>query len=101
MSYENLHIYRRDAQPATEWVDQNGPEDFTVRWPARKLLWCRSCRKRRHAENCVVYAYYDHISVSCAPDKGCKSEAFHEAKRRREFRNRSRGQKRRFRKVAA
>lgn len=95
----DLHIYRASMQPATCWVDNNGPEPFEVRWPAHSLLWCLCCHQKRLAKNCVVQAYYDCVMCWCAPGKGCKDPKVIAAKARREFRNRSAGQKRRWRKA--
>lgn len=99
MSFENLHVYTRPHQPATRWVDNRGPKPMVFKWPARKLIRCQSCWRLRYAENCTVQAYYDHLGIWCAPGKGCKSEAHRNAIARREFRNRSRGQRRRWEKA--
>lgn len=92
----NVHIYTAAHQPATCWTDNNGSEPMTFEWPAGRLLWCHCCNKRHRASNCVVQAYYDGLSVWCAPGKGCKDPSVIAAKYRREFRNRSAGQKRRW-----
>ena len=92
--YANLHIYTRPHQPATCWTDHNGP--FTIRWAPRKLVRCQSCWQRRRAENCVVQAYYDHVAVWCAPDRGCHDPAVIAARERAMFRRRSAGQRKRW-----
>lgn len=97
-----IHIYTAKHQPATCWTDHCGPEPFTVHWSAGRLLRCHCCYQLHRAANCVVQCFYDGLRVWCAPDKGCKSPAVKAARIRREFRNRSRGQKRRWavRKIA-
>jgi hypothetical protein len=91
-----IHIYRERAQPATRWIELAGQPDQAVIWPDNKLLWCGCCGKTRRAKNCVVQSYYDGLYVWCAPGKGCKDPKAIQAKKRREFRNRSRGQKARY-----
>jgi hypothetical protein len=96
-----LHIYTASFQPATCWTDNCGTEPFTVHWSAYQLLVCRCCYQRHRAENCVVQCFYDGLNIWCAPGKGCQSKALIASKQRREFRNRSRGQKRRWAKRIA
>ena len=96
-----VHIYTAAMQPATCFVDHNMNPPYTFRWSPHMLIYVECCDKRRRAANCVVQVYYDHLAVWCAPNKGCKSQTFIEKKRRREFRNRSRAQRARFRKPPA
>ena len=96
----SVHIYTAALQPATHWVDNCGPEPMIFEWPAGRLLWCRCCCTRHRAVNCVVQAYYDGLSIWCAHGKGCKDPRVIAAKRRREHRNRSAGQRRRWAKKA-
>jgi len=91
-----LHIYTAQAQPATRWVDDYSKKKMIFRFPPHRLMWCHLCSLRRRAKNCEVRVYYDHVGVSCAPGKGCRSDREITAKARRAFRNRSLGQKRRF-----
>jgi hypothetical protein len=92
----SVHIYTTNEQPATRYVDSNGPTPYTFTQPGNSLIWCRCCERRRPAKNCTVQCYYDATYFWCAPGKGCKDPKVIAAKKRREFRNRSAGQKRRW-----
>ena len=91
-----VHLFVEKFQPATHWVDDNFDPPMHFNWPGNRLLWARCCEQRRPAKNCVVQAYYDGLSVWCAKDKGCRNPKVIKAKRQREFRHRSLGQKRRW-----
>lgn len=92
----SLHIYRAAMQPATCFDDHLREQTHTTRIAPHKRLWAMCCDKRRLAKNLVVQVYYDATYFWCAPGKGCKDPAYIAARKRREFRNRSRGQKRRW-----
>lgn len=89
----NTYIYRAVGQPATDFVDHNGPEPMRFQNSPGRLLWCQCCDKRHPARDVVVHCYYDCWMFFCAPGRGCKHQRVIEAKRRREFKNRSRGNK--------
>lgn len=91
-----IHIYTEKLQQATSWVYYNGQKFIKVYLKQNKLLWCHCCEKLRRAKNCVIQSYYHGLYVWCAAGKGCKSDKVIAAKRRKEFRNRSAGQKKRF-----
>lgn len=70
----SVHIYRADDQPATRFrmdVSSN-TKPHIMRFPKRKLLWCRTCRKRRIAANLIAHVYYDDILFFCKHGFGCK-----------------------------
>ncbi len=92
----SVHIYTAKSQPATGFTDNNGEQPFTFGWPANRLLWAGCCHKQRPAKNVVVQCFYDGMNFWCAPDKGCKHPEVIAAKARREFRNRSAGQRARW-----
>ena len=96
----NVHIYTAGMQPATSYVDNCGDIEIKGGFTPNKLIYTRCCNKKRMAKDCVVQCYYDGMSVWCAPGCGCKSEFEIEAKRKKEFDNRSAGQKKRYAKVA-
>ena len=93
------HIYFELLQPATRWRCGHCDPPTVIEWPRNRLLWVQCCGKRRPAKNCVLQSYYDGPYVWCADGKGCKSPKLLAAKRRREFRNRSAGQKARWQKT--
>ena len=88
-----VHIRCARAQPATNFFDDSLDPPTNITRPDGALVWCECCTRRRLAKNATVRVYYDHISYWCADGKGCKAEAYVEARRRREFRNRSRAAK--------
>jgi hypothetical protein len=92
----NVHIYTAALQPATKFTDNNFEEPMEFTKPGGSLLWCECCGKRHPARDVVVQCFYDGWRFWCAPERGCKNPKLTEAKRRREFRNRSLGQKRRW-----
>ena len=92
----DIHIYRASDQPATRWVDNHTDREIVFTLKPNRLVWCYNCNRRRPAKNCIVHSYYDATYFFCATGKGCKSEREIKAKRSREYRNRSRGQKRRW-----
>jgi len=92
----NIHVYTAPLQPATGFNDYTFEPPMEFSFKPRKLVFARCCGRRRLAQNCVVQCYYDGMDVWCARGKGCKSEKGKEAKRSREFRNRSRAQKARW-----
>lgn len=91
-----LHVYTASTQPLTGFVDHNFDPPVHRGFPGGRLVYCECCGKRRFARDVVVQCYYDGWRLWCAPDRGCQRPALLEAARRREFRNRSRGQKRRW-----
>ena len=93
----DLHIYRCAQQPATGFTDHSFDPPHTHAYAPRRLLWAECCGKRHRAENIVVQCYYDGWRFWCSPGKGCKDPRTIHAAERRRFRNRSRGQKRRWR----
>lgn len=92
----NLHIYTSPLQPYTNFVDHTFDPPMRRTSPGGRLVYCDCCGKRRFARDVVVQCYYDGDRLWCAPGRGCKNPKLIEAKERREFRNRSRGQKRRW-----
>lgn len=90
----NIHIYRADDQRATSYSMASVGFDRAFTNPPGRLFWTMCCDKRRPAKNLNVHVYYDGTYYFCASNKGCKDPAFIEAKRRREWRNRSLGNKR-------
>lgn len=95
-----IHIYAASWQPATNWVDANIDPPGRGGFSAGTLIWCDCCGKRRRAANVVLQIYFDSTRRWCAPDKGCRDPRVIAAKRRREHRNRSAGQIRRWARVA-
>ncbi len=91
-----LHIYTQPFQPATRWIDHHFDPPMTFSGSPYRLVWCRCCEVRRQARNCVVQVYYDGVAYWCAEGKGCKNPKVLAAKARREWRNRSAGQRRRW-----
>lgn len=92
-----VHIFTTALQPATKFVmdlDEHG--QIKAGYRGGRVLWCGCCHQPRRARNCVVQCFYDGINVWCAPDKGCKAPRLIAAKKRREFRNRSAGQRARW-----
>ena len=90
----SLHIYRASDQPATRHRVDLG--DLGARWftyPAHKRFWTHCCDQRRYAKNLIIHVYYDGSYFFCKTGKGCKDPFAIAAKRRREFRNRSAGNK--------
>ena len=92
----SIHICTVPLQPATHWTDDHSDSPVTVRWADNKLLRVQCCGLVRRAKNCAVQSRYDGLSIWCAASRGCNSAVEIEAKKRREFRNRSSGQKRRW-----
>lgn len=95
-----LHIYTTKMQPATGWTDWNGDEPVAMGFEPDRLIYTECCHKQRKAEDCVVQCYYDGLRVWCAPDRGCQDPQFIAEKKARAFRNRSEGQKKRWRQAA-
>lgn len=95
----SLHIYTASCQPATGFTDHHFDPPVQRGYSPGKLLWTDCCETRRPARNLVVQCYYDGDRIWCAPGKGCKCPDLAKKKRRREFRNRSLGQKRRWAKA--
>jgi len=91
-----VHICSVPMQPATHWIDAHSAIPIDVRWADNVLLRVQCCGLVRRAKNCAVQCRYDGLSIWCAAEKGCNSQKEMEAKRRREFRNRSAGQKKRW-----
>ena len=91
-----MHIYSANMQPATRWQDCHLDPPFVVECPGNTLIFCQCCHKRRPAKNAQVQSYYDCTMVWCAEGKGCKDPKAMATKKRREFRNRSNGQKTRW-----
>lgn len=91
-----IHIYTVPGQPATQFTDYNLDPPLHSGFAPNKLLWADCCGKRHRASSLVVQCYYDCLRVWCAPGKGCKDPRVIAAEERRRFRNRSRGQKRRW-----
>lgn len=87
----SLHIFRARDQRATRYIDDVMGVNHYVTNPANRLFWAYCCDKRRPAKNLTVHVYYDGTYYFCAAGTGCKDPAFIAAKRRREFRNRSVG----------
>lgn len=87
----NVHLYVAAKQPAMRFVDRVGEREIVFARPGHSLVWCSCCSQRRFAENAVVQVYYDATMFWCAAGRGCKDPAFIAASKRREFRNRSRG----------
>ena len=90
------HIYTATSQPATSFKDFTFEPPMECGFKPRQLLWCESCGKRHRAENMSVQCFYDGWRTWCASGKGCKDPAKLQADERRRFRNRSKGQKRRW-----
>lgn len=93
-----LHIYTTNMQPATNWVDSHSNEPIRMGWQPEDMLGCICCGKLHPAKDCVVQGYYDGPLIFCAPGKGCKDPVVIAGKKAREFKNRSDGQKRRWKK---
>ncbi len=91
-----MHIYSANMQPATRWQDCHLEPPFVFEFPGNRLIFCQCCHKRRPAKNAVVQSYYDCTMVWCADGKGCNDPKAIAAKQRREFRNRSAGQRARW-----
>lgn len=89
----NMHIYRADDQRATDYVDNVLDTPHRITNPPGRLFWAHCCHKRRPAKNLIVHVYYDCTAFYCAANKGCNDPAFIKAKRNREYRNRSLGNK--------
>lgn len=95
-----LHIYTEKFQPATRWIDPHMNKHRVIEWPAGRLVRCQCCGEMRRAGNAVVQCYYDALMFWCAGGMGCKSGKVIAAKKRREFRNRSKAQKARWAKAS-
>ena len=100
-----IHIYTAAMQPATRFIDPYMSaylgKNHVIEWSGRTKVRCQCCGKLRLAKNAVVQCYYDSLVFWCAAGRGCKSEALIGANKRREFRNRSAGQRARWRKTGA
>ncbi len=92
----NIHIYTAALQPYTNYIDRTFDPPWECSTPGGRLVYCECCGKRRFARDVVVQCYYDGRRLWCAPGRGCKNPKLLEAARRREFRNRSKAQKRRW-----
>ena len=95
-----MHIYRTNAQPATNWTDTHSGEPIQMGWKPDALLWCCCCGKQHPASDCVIYSYYDGPMVYCADARGCKDPAVIAARKVQEFANRSAAQKARWAKAS-
>lgn len=91
-----VHIYTASSQPATAFTDHNFDPPYQSGFAPNKILWAECCGKRHRAANLVVQCYYDGLRIWCAPGKGCKDPKFIASAERKHFRNRSRGQKKRW-----
>ena len=94
-----VHIYTAPREAATWFIDRTFDPPTLGGYAPYALLWAHCCGKRRRAANLVVQCFYDGRNFWCAPGKGCKDPKAIVASERRRFRNRSRGQKRRWLKV--
>ena len=92
----SIHIYTAAMQPYTKYVDNTFDPPWECSTPGGRLVYCECCGKRRFARDVVVQCYYDGRRLWCAPERGCNNQRLLESARRREFRNRSNGQKRRW-----
>lgn len=95
----NLHIYTAQLQPATKFTDSCGLLTYHGGWKPNTIVRTQCCGEQRRVKNCEVQVYYEGINVWCAEGKGCKDPKVIAAKRRREYRNRSKAQKARWRTV--
>jgi hypothetical protein len=86
------HIYTAVSQPATDYVDRCGPVEFRGGFLPDDHIAVGCCGRTRLARDVVVQCYYDGPRFWCAEGKGCKSADEIEAKRAKEFANRSAGQ---------
>lgn len=91
-----LHLYAPNLQPYTKYVDATFDPPWECSTPGGRLVYCRCCNKRRFARDVVVQCCYDGHRLWCATGRGCNNPKLIEAERKRKFRNRSRGQKRRW-----
>lgn len=92
----DVHIYTAKAQPATSFKDYTFDPPTELGYKKHFLLWAECCGRRRLAKNMVVQCYYDVRRFWCASGKGCKDQKVIDAAKRRQYRNRSLGQKRRW-----
>ena len=92
----SIHIYTASMQPYTQYTDHTFDPPWECSTPGGRLVYCECCNKRRFARDVVVQCFYDGLRLWCAPGRGCNNPKLIEAKRRREFRNRSKAQKRRW-----
>ncbi len=67
-----LHIFTARDQPATKLRFWLAGKMRTFKYPPRSLVWCRCCKRKRIAANCVAQVYYDMTNYRCATGKGCK-----------------------------
>ena len=95
-----MHIYRTNAQPATNWTDTHSGEPIQMGWKPDALLWCCCCGKQHPVSYCVIYSYYDGPMVYCSDARGCKDPAVIAARKVQEFANRSAAQKARWAKAS-
>ena len=91
-----LHIYTANHQPAIKYIDNTFEQPYEYTNKPNCLIYARCCAKKRPAKNLVVQCYYADTLHWCADGKGCKSEKLILAKKRKEFKNRSLGQKARL-----
>src|SRR3990167_8923998 len=96
-----VHIFTAKMQPATDFIDDCGAIPIHFSFKSDDLLYCQCCNKEHTAKDCVVQVYYDDTSTWCAPGKGCKDPHVIDAKKAKEFANRSAGQKKRYAKCNA
>lgn len=86
------HIYTAASQPATDYVDRCGPVEIRMGFNPDDHVVVGCCGRTRLARDVVVQRYYDGTYCWCAEGKGCKSADEIEAKRAKQFANRSAGQ---------
>ena len=92
-----IHIYRASDQPAVRYAAELdvggkvGRHIYTMN--PKRQIYVMCCKRRRIAANCIVHVYYDSIAFFCHHEYGCRGNHEREAKRRREYRNRSRAMK--------
>jgi hypothetical protein len=65
------HIFAVASQPATRFVDRNGPKPMWFRIKPRSHRWAHCCRKPRWAKFLRVQVYYDGVYFWCSPGRGC------------------------------
>ena len=94
----HVHIYTAGMQPATSYVDRVTGHELRGGFDPETLLYTQCCNKRRPAKDLLIQIYYDSLPLWCAPGCGCKDPVVIEAKRKKEFENRSAGQKKRWNK---
>ena len=93
-----ISIFRETLQDATNYIDVHSNEPMKCGFDPDDLIYTNCCQEKRQAKYCVVQCYYDSLAIWCKKGNGCKDPAIIEAKKQQEFKNRSEGQKRRWRK---